>query len=83
MSELSEKAIHAGWIQNLEHALWRARTEGPFAYTRLVMTDAQVAKLRELSERCGGWITFDPAHEETFVPTEKWVNEMYDRQCAL
>ena len=35
MSELSEQAIHAGWIQNLEHALWRARTEGPFVYTRL------------------------------------------------
>ena len=83
MSELSEQAIYAGWIQNLEHALWRARTEGPFVSTRLALTDIHVAKLRELNERCGGWIYFHPTNEETFVPTERWANEMYDRKCAL
>ena len=83
MSELSEKAIYAGWIGNLEHALWRARIEGPFVYTRLVMTDEHVSKLRELNERCGGWIVHDPIQGEMFVPTEKWATEMYDRKCAL
>ena len=83
MSELSEKSIHAAWIQNLEHALWRACIEGPFEYTRLEMTDTHVAKLRELSERCGGWIVYDPAHEETFVPMDIWITQMYDRKCAF
>ena len=83
MSELSEQAYYAGWIGNLEHTLWRARTEGPFVFTRLVLTDAHVAKLRELNERCGGWIIFDQTNAETFVPTEQWINEMYDRKCAL
>lgn len=83
MSELSEEAYYAEWIGNLEHALWRALVEGPFVYTRLEITDAHVAKLRDLSERCGGWIAFDPIREETFVPTEKWANEMYDRKRAL
>ncbi len=83
MSELSEKAIHAGWIGNLEHALWRARIEGPFVYTRLVMTDEHVATLREVNERWGGWIVYDPVQGEMFVPTEKWTAEMYNRECAL
>jgi hypothetical protein len=83
MSELSEQAICAGWIGNLEHALWRARIEGPFVYSRLVMTDEHIAKLTELSERCGGWIVYEPRKEETFVPMEKWTTEMYDRKCAL
>ena len=83
MSELSEEAYCAGWIGNLEHALWRAQVEGPFDYARLAITDVHVAKLRKLSERCGGWIVFDPVQEETLVPMEKWANEMYDRNKAL
>ena len=65
------------------HALWRARVEGPFTYTRLEMTDQHVARLRELSERCGGWIMYDLTKGEMFVPMEKWTTEMYDRKCAL
>ena len=47
MSGLSAQAIYAGWMQNLEHALWRACTESPFVYSRLVLTDVHVVKLAE------------------------------------
>jgi hypothetical protein len=72
MSELSEQAYSAGWMDGLEQALWRAVTTGPFRYGYLILTPAHVQKLKALSDACGGWIRFDDAQEECFVPIEKW-----------
>ena len=32
MSELSEEAFFAGWMEGLEYALWKAVVENPFTY---------------------------------------------------
>ena len=72
MSSLSEAAWHAGWMDGLEFELWRAVVEGPFRYGRLDLTAMHIARLRDLSESCGGWIHFDDQHEEAFVRTDRW-----------
>jgi hypothetical protein len=76
MSLLSEAGYHAGWMAGLEYDLWRAVIEGPFRYGQLDLTDAHVERLRGLSDACGGWIVFDSAGEETFVPISHW-NDIY------
>jgi hypothetical protein len=83
MSELSEQAFHAGWMQDLEHALWRAVLEGPFRYGHLELAAVHVERLRELREACEGWIRFDETKEESFVPSAEWKNRLYDRARAL
>lgn len=75
MSELSELAYSAGWMEGLEQALWRGVTTGPFRYGHLTLTTEHVEKLKALSNACGGWITFDDHLEESFVPIEQWLEQ--------
>jgi hypothetical protein len=82
MSSLSELAFYAGWMENLEHALWRAIVDGPFRYGQLDITAEQTARLKALSSFCGGWIIFDGALEEAFIPLSDWQST-YDSACAL
>ncbi len=79
MSELSEQAYYAGWMHGLEHALWRAVTEGPFQYGVLQLTNEHVEALKRLSEGCGGWIRFDDEKEETFISLDEWRTGHYGR----
>ena len=72
MSELSEEAWHAGWMEDLEFELWRALVEAPFLYGNLLLNPAHVARLKQLSDACGGWIFFDDAREETFASADLW-----------
>jgi len=72
MSELSEVAYCAGWMDGLEFELWRALIGGPRTYGRLEITDEQLARLRALSGAASGWIVFDDAEEETLVPLDEW-----------
>ena len=58
MSSLSEEAWYAGWMMDLEYALWDAVEHGPRSYGRLDVTEQHIAKLRDLSAACGGWIRF-------------------------
>lgn len=82
MSELSELAFYAGWMKNLEHALWRAVETGPFRYGHLDLTSEQIEKLRDLSVSCGGWVSFSESAEESFVPIQLW-RQRYDPALAL
>jgi len=75
MSELSEQAFSAGWMEGLEQALWRAVTSGPYRYGYLTLTTAHVEKLKALSNACDGWIAFDDNLEECFVPLGQWVEQ--------
>jgi hypothetical protein len=75
MSELSERAYYAGWMEGLEYALWRAVTVGPFQYGHLTLTAEHTQRLKALSEACGGWIKFDEDTEESFVPTARWLEQ--------
>ena len=79
MSELSEKAYCAGWMSGLEFALWKAVREGPMCYGRIQIEDEHIMRLRQLSERCQGWIRSDDAHEEVGVSIEEW-NRLYENE---
>jgi hypothetical protein len=72
MSDLSEEAYCAGWMQGLEYALWEVMLGRRRSYGGLDLTDAQRTRLRELSDACAGWIIFDDDTGETWIPTAKW-----------
>lgn len=72
MSELSEEAYCAGWMDDLEFSLWRIVTDGSGRYGSMEITEKHVSKLRALSRLCGGWIVFDDRDEETFVTLREW-----------
>lgn len=75
MSQLSELAYSASWMDGLEVALWEALEERRTVYGRLTFSAQQLGHLRELSARCGGWIVFDNEQEELFVPLAVWRTE--------
>ncbi|MDX2111702.1 MAG: hypothetical protein SFY80_15830 [Verrucomicrobiota bacterium] len=83
MSELSEAAYFAGWMQGLEFALWRAVTEGPRRYGHLDITADHISKLRALSDVCGGWIVFDDETEETLIGLGEWRKLYADRITSM
>jgi hypothetical protein len=72
MSDLSEDAYCAGWMDGLEYALWEALLGLRGAYGWLELTKEQKEDLRVLSEKCGGWIIFDDEKEETWVAASDW-----------
>lgn len=79
MSELSEEAYCAGWMEDLEFSLWRIVTDGSGRYGPMEITTEHVSKLRELSRSCGGWIVFDDREEETFVTMQEWQRRYTER----
>ena len=75
MSALSEEAFCAAWMAGLEYALWQAVLEGRLKYGRLQLTRKHTTKLRELSDRCAGWIVFEHVAGECYVPLEQWQSK--------
>ena len=73
MSEISQSAYCAGWMDSLEYALWHLLTTGQTRYGRSKVTSEELMRLRSLSERCGGWIICDEQKGLTFVPIEDWL----------
>ena len=82
MSELSERAYCAAWMEGLEYALWKATLKGRLKYGWLQITRKHVAKLKELSERCGGWIVWDETLGVRWMPLESW-QKMYESPREL
>ena len=72
MSELSEKAYSAGWMSGLEYDLWKAVVDGPRRYGRLEVETSHISRLRQLAQGCSGWIFFDEATGEKWIPIEEW-----------
>lgn len=54
-------------MEGLESYLWHATKRGKEGCPEI--SDEQVGKLRELSEKCGGWIYLDSVMEKTFIST--------------
>ena len=77
MSDLSERAYCAEWMEGLEYALWDAVLKGRSKYGRLQLTSQHISKLHELSRACGGWVVFDDTDGPTFLPLPQWLT-MYD-----
>lgn len=73
MSELSEEAYTAGWMDGLEYALWYAVENGPKKYGRITINEQHIIKLRNLSVSIGGWVYFDEEAEEKFINSESWA----------
>ena len=82
MSDLSEQAYYAGWMRDLEYALWEAVLGVRREYGRLELTEAPRMRLRELSDGCGGWIVFDDNTEETWLPRTEWEERFSTRSRA-
>jgi hypothetical protein len=45
------------------------------------MSDIDSQRLRALSEKCGGWITFDDKDGEIFVALSEWT-AMFKRKAS-
>jgi hypothetical protein len=82
MSDLSEQAYYAGWMKDLEYALWEAVIGVRRDYGRLEVSETHRTRLRELSDTCGGWIVFDDDTEETWLPRAEWENRFSARSTA-
>jgi hypothetical protein len=78
MSDISENAWRAGWMQGLEYELWSAVKSPAGSGTRRLATQAQLERLNQLSKDCGGWIVFDQDREETFISLAEW-EALYDK----
>ena len=83
MSDLSEQSYCAGWMDGLEYSLWDAVIHGRRKYGLMEITDEHIAKLKELSGACGGWIIFDDEKGETFVPLDEWLGIYESNQAQL
>lgn len=80
MSELSEAAWYARWMQDVEYELWDAVEHGPRRYGRLDISPEHIARLRALSAACSGWIRFDDvAGAEVYVPLDTWTRLAAER----
>jgi hypothetical protein len=82
MSDISERAYYAGWMDGLEHALWAAVTGGNRHYGHHVLSDSELSELLELSRICDGWIRFDEKHEEVFVSLSDWREKYFNPSLA-
>jgi hypothetical protein len=79
MSELSEQAYSAVWMQGLEFELWRAVVEGPRRFGHLDITTEHISKLRTLSDACGSWIVHDEESGEKPMDLDEWRKIYADR----
>jgi hypothetical protein len=80
MSDYSEAAFCAGWIHDLEFFLWEAQTGACLGFDGEPITKCLRDKLRELSDRCGGWIVWDDDFCETWVPLAEMTRMVEERQ---
>ena len=53
MNRISEEGCAAGWMKNLEFALWGAIHGGKKEYGRYVITQTDIEELKSLSQKCG------------------------------
>jgi len=78
MSGLSEECFRARWMENVEYLLWSAVT-GNTAGMRWTLKDEDIAKLRNLSEQCNGWIVHENGLQR-WLPLDEWSRKYAARQ---
>jgi len=78
MSDLSEEAYCAGWMDGLEYALWQVVLGDRTDYGHLTFTPEHASTLRRLSASCRGWIVFDDDTEEIWVSQTNWESRFSD-----
>ena len=85
MSEISERCYAAGWEMGLEFNLWYALINGlPIKYGQDLITENDIIRLKELSEKCNCWIFFNHDKGETAIDISDW-NSIYDasKKCEF
>ena len=83
MSNISEDYYCAGWLMDLERTLWAMAEGGDRRFGLGTVTEDEIATLRSLSERAGGWIVWRDRDGTTeggnwFVTLAEWA-EMYGK----
>ncbi len=73
MSWISERDYCAGWLTGLGATLWNALQNGPTRFGMGDITAEDIARLRALSEKAGGWWRYDE-----FVPIAEWTANPID-----
>lgn len=73
MSSISEETWCAGWLVDLEFDLWAAIQGDRKGSRRAILDDSDIAKLKWLSNACGGWIVFHETSGRVFVPLVEWT----------
>ena len=82
MSSLSENAWCAGWMHDLEFDLWAAVRGEKKGYARTTFNADEIAKLKALSDACGGWIVFHETKAESFVPLQEWARMFAEHEAV-
>ncbi|RZK18098.1 MAG: hypothetical protein EOO56_16735 [Hymenobacter sp.] len=72
MSEISEEAWCADWMEDLEYVLWYAILYGPAHYGRKFISEQTISQLVHLSEGADCWIVFDDDTWKTAVALPIW-----------
>ncbi|HET9952859.1 MAG TPA: hypothetical protein VFQ61_00065 [Polyangiaceae bacterium] len=72
MSELSEEAYCAGWMDNLEYTLWQVVLGERRAYGRSSFRAEHIDRLKQLSHECAGWIVFDEKRDQEWIALQDW-----------
>ena len=72
MSAISEKCWSAGWMSNLEYALWHALISGERKYGQDFITQQDINTLLSLSKECDDWIYLSDTTKETAIELSKW-----------
>lgn len=72
MSVISEKCYYAGWMLNLEYALWDSVLYGERKYGHdfIILKDIETLKLLSTEADC--WIFFNDVLEETAIDLKSW-----------
>ncbi|MVN77356.1 hypothetical protein GO988_13555 [Hymenobacter sp. HMF4947] len=76
MSEISEEAWHASWMEDLEYVLWYTILHGPANYGHKFIDEQTISQLKQLLEGADSWIIFDDDTWETAVALPLW-EEMF------
>lgn len=82
MSDISEEGWSAEWMVGLEHVLWHIVLNGPAKYGRVFVDEQLIQRLKDLSERTGGWIIFDEVTEETAILLAEWKEKFQGENLA-
>jgi hypothetical protein len=76
MSDISEDCYAATWLDTLEYELWPMLQGGDRHFGMGEVSDAEIAALKRLHEKCGGWWFWHREYGATFIPTAAWL-DMY------
>lgn len=82
MSKISEDYYFAGWLNDLEFSLWSMIRGGDRRFGFGEVTDGEVAELKRLHEKTGGWWRYEERVGEVFVPTAEWIEIVRRKEAA-